>query len=91
MWNLPGQGIEPVSAALAGGLLTTGPPGKSSRSLLDLTFYDSASHFKEGKSHLFTSNLVTLEKSFILITLALITEYLRYKAIFSTINDQFSL
>ena len=29
MWNLPGPGIEPVSPALAGGLFTTGPPGKS--------------------------------------------------------------
>ena len=47
--------------------------------------------FQRGKSHLFTSNLVTLEKYFISVTLALITEYLRYKAILSTINDQFSL
>ena len=29
MWNLPGAGIEPVSSALAGGFLTTGPPEKS--------------------------------------------------------------
>ena len=29
MWDLPGQGIEPVSPALAGGLPTTVPPGKS--------------------------------------------------------------
>ena len=29
MWDLPGSGIEPVSPALAGRLLTTGPPGKS--------------------------------------------------------------
>ena len=28
MWDLSGPGIEPVSAALASGLLTTGPPGK---------------------------------------------------------------
>ena len=28
MWDLPGPGIEPVSPALAGGFLTTGPPGK---------------------------------------------------------------
>ena len=27
-WDLPGPGSEPVSPALAGGLLTTGPPGK---------------------------------------------------------------
>ena len=29
MWDLPGQGLEPVSPALAGGFLTTVPPGKS--------------------------------------------------------------
>ena len=28
MWVLPGPGIEPVSPALAGGFLTTEPPGK---------------------------------------------------------------
>ena len=29
MWGLPGPGLEPVSPALAGGFLTTVPPGKS--------------------------------------------------------------
>ena len=29
MWDVPGPGIEPVSPALAGGFLTTVPPGKS--------------------------------------------------------------
>ena len=29
MWNLPRPGIEPVSPALPGGFLTTGPPGNS--------------------------------------------------------------
>ena len=29
MWDLPGPRIEPVSPALAGGFLTTAPPGKS--------------------------------------------------------------
>ena len=33
MWDLPAPGIEPVSPALAGGFLTTAPPGKSSRLL----------------------------------------------------------
>ena len=28
MWDLPGPGLEPVSTALAGGFLTTAPPGK---------------------------------------------------------------
>ena len=29
MWGLPGPGLEPMSPALAGGFLTTMPPGKS--------------------------------------------------------------
>ena len=29
MWDLPGSGLELVSPALAGGFLTTVPPGKS--------------------------------------------------------------
>ena len=29
MWDLPGTGLEPTSPALAGGFLTTVPPGKS--------------------------------------------------------------
>ena len=28
MWDLPGPGLEPVSLALAGGFLTTAPPGE---------------------------------------------------------------
>ena len=34
MWDLPEPGIEPVSPALAGKFLTTAPPGKSRRTLL---------------------------------------------------------
>ena len=29
MWDLPRPGLEPMSRALAGGVLTTAPPGKS--------------------------------------------------------------
>ena len=28
MWDLPGPGLEPMCPALAGGFLTTAPPGK---------------------------------------------------------------
>ena len=28
MWDLPGPGLEPVSHEIAGGFLTTAPPGK---------------------------------------------------------------
>ena len=34
MWDLPGAGLEPVSPALAGGFLTTAPPGKSGKFFL---------------------------------------------------------
>ena len=34
MWDLPGPGLEPVSPALAGGFLTTAPPGKSQEHFL---------------------------------------------------------
>ena len=30
MWDLPGPGLEPMSPALAGGFLTSAPPGKPS-------------------------------------------------------------
>ena len=36
MWNLLGPGLEPVSSALADGVLTTGPPEKSLDVLLNL-------------------------------------------------------
>jgi len=31
MWDLLGPRMEPVSSALAGGFLTTGPPAKSGK------------------------------------------------------------
>ena len=34
MWNLPGPGIKPMFPALAGGFLSTVPPGKSNNSLI---------------------------------------------------------
>ena len=38
MWDLPRPGLEPVSPALAGGFLTTAPPGKPSLISLLLAF-----------------------------------------------------
>ena len=37
MWDLPGPGVEPVSPALAGGFLTTAPPGKLNPTHFNLT------------------------------------------------------
>ena len=42
MWNHPGPGIEPVSPALAGGFLSTVPPGKSGGSFFFLDKLPSA-------------------------------------------------
>ena len=39
MWDLPGPGLEPVSAALAGGFLTTAPPGKPCIFLFNKSFF----------------------------------------------------
>ena len=33
MWNLPEPGMEPMSPVFAGKFLTTGPPGKSYRTV----------------------------------------------------------
>ena len=52
MWDLPGPGLEPVSPALAGGFLTTVPPGKSHLSI-DLT---------KGVKDLYTEHHRTLLK-----------------------------
>ena len=38
MWDLPGPGLEPVSPALAGGFLTTAPPGKPLHGVLKTIF-----------------------------------------------------
>ena len=38
MWDLPGPGLEPVSPALAGGFLTTAPPGKSPNTIILILF-----------------------------------------------------
>ena len=39
IWDLPGPGLEPMSPALAGGFLTTAPPGKS-----EDNFFNNPSH-----------------------------------------------
>ena len=39
MWDLPGPGLEPMSPALAGGFLTTVPPGKAPVCLLKVKIH----------------------------------------------------
>ena len=54
MWDPPGPGLEPMSPALAGGFLTTAPPGKplarvlSSFALLFFLGYFDSNFLKIG-------------------------------------------
>ena len=49
MWDVPRQGIKPTSPALAGGFLTTVPPGKSLFTLKWLILYDFNLNLKNFK------------------------------------------
>ena len=41
MWDLPGPGLKPAFPALAGGFLTTVPPGKPSATFLSSPIFPS--------------------------------------------------
>ena len=56
MWDLPGPGLKPVSPALAGGFLTTVPPGKSHKYFLKREFYE-VKQWKEGLRYKFGQQL----------------------------------
>ena len=45
MWDLPRPGVEPISPALQGGFLTTGPPGVQKRAMLLLLLIKTGKHF----------------------------------------------
>ena len=49
MWDLPGPGLEPMSPTLAGGFLTTAPPGKSG-----VSSYDEAKSTDGPEAYAFT-------------------------------------
>ena len=57
MWDLPGPGLEPVSAALAGGFLTTVPPGKPGRIFLD--FKSQGSETAQRKEEWIPSSVIS--------------------------------
>ena len=57
MWDLPGPGLEPMSPALAGGFLTTVPPGKPPETYLTL--------FKANRDVAFLTHLSLLNKIYI--------------------------
>ena len=48
MWDLTGPGLKPVTPALAGGFLTTAPPGKSPLVGFALQFYCSLVAWSHG-------------------------------------------
>ena len=50
MWNLRGPGIKPVFPILAGGFLTTVPPGKSSTFLFIPEDTEVQSRWRNGNS-----------------------------------------
>ena len=50
MWDLPGPGFEPVSPALAGGFLTTVPPGKFRAMILTMVRHRLRKAFGERET-----------------------------------------
>ena len=62
MWDLPGPGLEPVSPALAGGFLTTAPPGKSQQPYLKITYQEVVL----GSTVLSDSSVIFLNLKFIM-------------------------
>ena len=65
MWGLPGPGLEPVSPALAGGFLTTAPPGKPIVffSCANLYFVVCIGHLLYLSSYLEPQRLIFLDES----------------------------
>ena len=59
MWDLPGPGLKSVSPALAGGFLTTAPPGKSLSLHLDLPPDSNVTHLQRLKDY-FSMPLLTV-------------------------------
>ena len=49
MWDHPTPGIEPMSLALQGGFLTTGPPGKSYVLFFKCLFYNNYRYTRSYK------------------------------------------
>ena len=63
MWSLPGPGIEPMTPALAGGFLTTGPPEKSLTDAFDSLMLLTFPLFSLLLGPFFPSHLLRLQGS----------------------------
>ena len=59
MWDLPGPGLEPVSPALAGGFLTTAPPGKPQENRI---FNEKALQTKISRTRGFRWRILTFKE-----------------------------
>ena len=55
MWDLPGPGLEPMFPVLAGGFLTTVPPGMSSMDILTIFILLNQEHRKAFHLFVFSS------------------------------------
>ena len=56
MWDLPGPGLEPVSPALAGGFVTTVPPGKPNTRVLFIRKSEADIQAWRGHLNIFSAN-----------------------------------
>ena len=72
MWDLPGPGLEPVSPALAGGFLTTAPPGKPLKS----NFFISLPRGKEDSDPEFVVYQFYAFTLYVLVTVLFIYIYI---------------
>ena len=93
MWDLPRPGLKPLSPALAGGFLTTAPPGKSllSHFCLALSFPSHCFYSHSDTSHLspgFLLSLVPLPSSLPIILCSCTPglEKIFPESFFSTLN-----
>ena len=66
MWDLPGPGIESVSPALAGGLLTTVPPGKPSINSFNYPLLPLPSFMDDSSQIVFSIKFIFEGKSYLL-------------------------
>ena len=80
MWDLPGPGLEPVSPALAGGFLTTAPPGKPLTKSFDLLTHFT--HFSNPPHPLplATTNLFSVSMCWVFFQTPYITEIIQYSS-----------
>ena len=78
MWNLSGPGIEPLTPALAGGFLTTGPPGKCCIILTNIQSCCYSSHLSLLTSFSLQCPISLLPSKVTFLETTVYTHYLRF-------------